>query len=246
MRGEEDEGAPGRVMSVNIGTPIEVPHRGRMVSTGIFKSPVAGPLALRTLGLEGDGQADLRAHGGPDRAAYVYRWEDYEWWMEALGHRLAPGELGENLTVEGLGGLDIHVGDRFRLGEALIEASSPRVPCFKLGIRMGDASFPARFRAAGRSGFYARVIEEGRVAPGDGVERVVHRSDLPLVEDLAALMAAGGGDLAALRRAVAAPPLPEGWRSWCRERIARIETGSDDGVDGAAAVEPAEPGARSG
>lgn len=219
------QAARGRVRSVNVGMPVTVPTGAGPVRTGIFKGPVTGPVALRPHGLAGDGQADLRVHGGPDRAAYIYRWEDYLWWMSELGHRLAPGELGENLTVEGLGEVEVRLGDRFRIGEALVESTSPRVPCHKLALRMGDPAFPDRFRRAGRSGFYVRVIEEGAVAAGDPVERTVRRDDLPALEDVAALQHPGARDLAALRRVAAAGPLSASWRSWVATRIARLEAG---------------------
>jgi MOSC domain-containing protein YiiM len=210
------------VRSVNVGMPRTLPHRASSLYTAIFKTPVEGPVALRRQGLGGDRQADRRAHGGPNRAAYLYRWEDYLWWMEELGRALDPGELGENLTVEGLGGAPVHAGDRFRIGGALVEATSPRIPCVKLGLRMGDDGFPARFRAAGRSGFYVRVIEEGPVAAGDALERTLQRPDMPDVERMAALQHGGGRDPAGLRRITEADPVPEEWRRWARTRLDRM------------------------
>jgi MOSC domain-containing protein YiiM len=210
------------VRSVNVGMPRTVPHGAGTLHTAIFKAPVDGPVALRRQGLGGDRQADRRAHGGPDRAAYVYRWEDYLWWMEELGRALEPGELGENLTVEGLDGAPVHAGDRFRIGGALVEATSPRIPCVKLGMRMGDDAFPARFRAARRSGFYVRVIEEGPVAAGDAWERTVHRPEMPDVERMAALQHAADRDPGDLRRIVAADAVTEEWRRWARTRLDRM------------------------
>jgi MOSC domain-containing protein YiiM len=212
----------GRVRSVNVGMPRTVPHRASSLHTAIFKAPVDGPVPLRRQGLGGDRQADRRAHGGPNRAAYVYRWEDYLWWMDELGCALEAGRLGENLTVEGLDGSPVHAGDRFRIGGALVEATSPRIPCVKLGLRMGDEGFPSRFRKAGRSGFYVRVIEEGPVAAGDAVARTVHRPDMPEVEAMAALQHAGGRDAEELRRLAGAEPVPQEWREWARTRLDRL------------------------
>jgi MOSC domain-containing protein YiiM len=173
-----------RILSLNLGTPVSVPHRDRAVATAIFKGAVDGPALLRADGFVGDVQADLRVHGGPQKAAYVYSQDSYDWWMEELGHRLAPGEFGENLTVTGLTDEVVHVGDRFRVGTALTEVTMPRVPCFKLGIRMGDPRFPKRFARANRRGFYLRVLEEGEVAAGNAIERVHHEAGAPAIAEV--------------------------------------------------------------
>jgi MOSC domain-containing protein YiiM len=222
----EADPAEGRLRSVNVGMPLTVPHGAATLHTAIFKSPVDGPVALRALGLDGDDQADRRAHGGPNRAAYAYRWEDYRWWMDHLGRDLVPGRLGENLTLEGLGDLPVHLGDRFRIGSALVEATSPRIPCVKLGMRMDDPDFPRRFREAGRSGFYLRVIEEGAIGAGDAWERTLHRPDMPDIEAMAGLQNSGGHDLELLRRVAQAEPATDEWRDWARTRLARRAAGT--------------------
>jgi MOSC domain-containing protein YiiM len=214
---------PDRVLSVNVGRAVEVPHRGRMVPTGIFKAPIEGPAMLRRLGVEGDVQADLRVHGGVDKAVYLYGWDAYEWWIAELGHRLQPGEFGENLTVTALDERRVHVGDRLRAGAALLEVTTPREPCFKLGIRMGDPRFLKRFARAGRTGLYARVLEEGAVGAGDPVERVHHAADQPTIAELHRLFAFARDDLEGLRRAAAAAALPEGWRDMFAEAAERLE-----------------------
>jgi MOSC domain-containing protein YiiM len=215
-----------RVLSVNVGQAVEVPYRGRTVATGIFKAPIEGPAVLRRFGLDSDVQADLRVHGGTDKAVYLYGWDAYEWWMAELGHRLQPGEFGENLTVTALDEGRVHVGDRFRVGAALVEVTTPREPCFKLGIRMGDPRFIKRFARAGRTGLYARVLEEGAVAAGDPIERVQHAADQPTIAELHRLFAFARDDLEALRRAAAAPALPEGWRKTFLEATERLESPS--------------------
>jgi MOSC domain-containing protein YiiM len=213
-----------RVISVNVGMPIEVPYQGRTVRTGIFKSPVSERLAVRRTGIAGDGQADLEVHGGVDKAVYVYSEDSYLWWAGELGHSLQPGELGENLTVRGLTDDLVRIGDRMRIGDVLVEVTQPREPCFKLGIRMGDKRFVARFRDAGRTGFYLRVLEEGTVAPGDAV--VLVRSDpaAPTIAEVHDLYVNGAGDAERLRCVAAAPGLSEGWRAWMERRIAEAGT----------------------
>jgi len=160
------------VVSVNVGLPRVVEWHGRNVETAIWKAPVEGRVAVRGVNVDGDGQADLRVHGGPDKAVYAYAVEDYAWWSDALGRTLAPGTFGENLTVAGVDLSGAQVGSRWRVGTTLLEVTQPRFPCFKLGIRMGDAGFVEQFERAARFGAYFRIVEDGEVGAGDGIELV--------------------------------------------------------------------------
>ena len=211
-----------RTFSVNVGQPTQVPYRGNMISTGIFKSPVEGRVMLRATGLDGDGQADLTVHGGVDMAAYVYSWQNYEWWMSELGHPLQPGEFGENLTVTGMTDDAVQVGDTIRIGDALVQVTAPREPCFKLGIRVGDHRFPARFREANRMGFYVRVLEEGTVAEGDTVEITERAQGSSTIADFHRTYVNGKADRAALTRMLAAPGLDPGWQEWATKRLVEL------------------------
>jgi MOSC domain-containing protein YiiM len=157
------------VVSVNVGLPRVVEWHGRRVETGIWKEPVEGRVAVRGVNLDGDGQADLRVHGGRDKAVYSYAAEDYAWWSDALGRTLGPGTFGENLTVAGIDLSGTQIGSRWRVGTALLEVSQPRFPCFKLGIRMGDAAFVKEFEHAERFGAYFRIVEDGDVGAGDAI-----------------------------------------------------------------------------
>src|SRR5690348_4483326 len=166
-----------QVLSVNIGQPRTVLHEGRTVRTAIYKAPVAGAVRLTRLGFEGDGQADRRVHGGPDRAAYLYPFEHYAHWAPRLGGGTLPmGQFGENLTTEGLLETTVHVGDVYAVGAARLRITTPRGPCFKLGIRTGDATIVAPFLASGRLGFYMSVLEEGLVEAGDPIA-LLHRDE---------------------------------------------------------------------
>lgn len=159
-----------RVLSVNVSLGRPVPWRGEVVRTGIFKEPVHGRVKVRTLGLAGDEQADLRVHGGPLKAVYLYPSEHYAFWRDELpGAELPWGAFGENLTVSGLSEDAVRVGDRFRIGTVLLAATKPRFPCFKLGIRFGRDDILDRFLASGRTGFYAQVLQAGELAAGDAV-----------------------------------------------------------------------------
>ena len=163
-----------RVLSVNVSLPKEVAYQGKLVSTGIFKDPVSRRVVAHQLGLEGDGQADRRVHGGIDMAVYAYPVEHYGYWEQVLARGPMPkGQFGENLTVQGLLEDGVRVGDIFRIGGTLMQVTQPRVPCYKLALKMNaGADFPARLLESGRLGFYLRVLQEGEVGAGDAIELV--------------------------------------------------------------------------
>ena len=162
-----------RIVSVNIGQPREVPWRGTTVTTSIFKDPVSGPVRVAGVNLDGDRQADLVVHGGPDKAVYVYPAEHYPAWERELGRSLPWGAFGENLTVSGLPLEDaICIGDRLRAGSAELLVVQPRLPCFKLGIRFNDPGMLRRFLVSGRTGYYLRILSEGDVEAGDSIDLV--------------------------------------------------------------------------
>ena len=161
-----------RVISLNVGQIRRVEWRGVTVATGIRKSPVAGRVALRGVNFDGDDQADRTVHGGPDKAVYAYAREDYEYWRDVEGIGTEPGLFGENLTVEGLDLSSTIVGERWSVGSTLLEVAQPRLPCYKLGVRLDDPRFVKRFLAAGRAGAYLRIVHEGDIASGDEVRIV--------------------------------------------------------------------------
>jgi len=210
-------GDRGILESVNVGSPRPISHRGREEMTSIWKSPVPGRLAVRGVNVAGDVQSDPRYHGGPDKAVYAYGCADFEWWAEELGRSLEPGAFGENLTVRGIAVSEAVVGERWRIGTVLLEVAQPRIPCFKLGIQMGDPRFVRRFARAHRPGAYLRIVQEGELAAGDLVE-VIHRPGHGVT--VADAARAQMGDRAALARLPAAPELPERWQEWAREQLA--------------------------
>ncbi len=206
------------LLSVNVGRPRPIPYRGKQVMTGIFKEPVAGRVAARGTGLEGDEQANPKVHGGFDKAVYAYAREDYEWWEEELSRALEPGTFGENLTTLGLDLNGALVGERWRVGSALLEVSEPRFPCFKLGHRMGTQRFVKRFAAARRTGTYLRIIEEGDLGAGDAIEvasRPEHGVTIGLFAD------ARLGDPDRMVELLAAEQLSAEWRTEIEERQAK-------------------------
>ena len=166
-----------RVLSVNVGAVREILWCERVVRTGIWKYPVGDrAIRLRGVNLVGDDQADRRVHGGPDKAVYAYAVEDYRYWADQEGIATSPGLFGENLTVQGLDLCSALVGERWRIGTALLQVAQPRLPCFKLGVRLADPRFPKRFLAVGRFGAYLRILEEGEIRAGDAV-RVLRHDD---------------------------------------------------------------------
>src|SRR5581483_8334062 len=162
------------VRSVNVGAPREIEWLGQRWLTAIWKSPVIGRIAVRGVNLAGDDQADREVHGGEDKAVYAYAEEDEAWWCVQLGRPVEGGSFGENLTVAGMELTEAIIGERWAIGSTVLEVSQPRVPCFKLGARMGDPAFPQQFAAAGRPGAYLRIIQEGELGAGDPI-RIVHR-----------------------------------------------------------------------
>ncbi len=184
-----------------------------MVRSAIWKQPVEGRVAARGVNVEGDEQADRRVHGGPDKAVYAYAIEEIRAWEEELGREIGPGGFGENLTIEGLAGGGARVGEQWLIGNVLLEVVQPRVPCFKLNLRMGDSKFGKRFVAAGRPGAYLRIVEEGEVGAGDAVE-VVRRPDHDVTMRL--MMHAALVDRARLPELLAAD-LTAQWRDYVEE-----------------------------
>ena len=217
--------APMTLKSVNISMPRDVEHEGKAVTTGIFKTPVDGRIMLRRLNLEGDGQADLWGHGGAFRAVYAYPFENYAYWEDELGRRdFMIGQFGENFTVEGMLDDEICIGDVFRIGSALVEVSQPRIPCYKLAIKMESDGFQNRFLESGRVGFYLRVLEEGEVGTGDAIELVKRDPRRLTVTEVSNLLFFDKENLDATRQALQMPALSHGWKGSFQERLAKAET----------------------
>jgi MOSC domain-containing protein YiiM len=155
------------------------------VTTGIFKQPVTGRVRVGRLGLDGDKQADLTVHGGPQKAVYAYPSEHYEFWKAELNRSSLPwGMFGENLTTQGLLEDAVHVGDEFRSGSAMLVVTQPRLPCYKLGIKFGAMEMVSRFQASGRSGFYLSVLKEVEVGAGDQIELIRSETLQPTIAEV--------------------------------------------------------------
>lgn len=212
----------GQLVSVNVGKARTVEWHGRDVTTGIFKEPVTGPVAVNGY-LAGDEVSDLRVHGGPDKAVYAYAVEDYAWWRDELGDGvvLGPATFGENLTTEGFDPARAVIGERWRVGSAVLEVCQPRFPCAKLGMRMGDAAFVERFEQARRSGAYLRIVAAGEVRAGDPVT-LLSRPDHDLrIVDLVDLLPVQDAPADLLVRVIANADVPERFRTSAARTLAK-------------------------
>jgi MOSC domain-containing protein YiiM len=212
-----------KLVSLNVGLPREVLWHGRIVTTGIYKLPVEGRVALRKLNLDGDRQADLAVHGGEFKAVYCYPLEHYDYWKRDLpGVDLPMGVFGENFTAEGLLESSVHLGDRFSVGGAEVIVTQPRLPCYKLGVKFGSDDMVRRFLASGRMGFYFAVTREGEVGAGDEISLVARDANAVPVTEISRLYIAeryDTEDVALLQRALQVPALPGDWKDYFRERL---------------------------
>lgn len=193
----------GQLISVNIGKPEPIP--GKSALTGIFKRPVDTPVHIDNQGLRHDAVMDRKHHGGSDQAIYIYFSDDYQWWANELDKRLEPGLFGENLTVSGIEGRTVAVGDRYTIGDVVLEVTSHRTPCMVFAARMGDPKFVKRFHRAGRPGAYCRVIVPGTVSAGAAVDVTPYEGERITVSELMALDGVRIIDAAFMRRALTAP-----------------------------------------
>jgi MOSC domain-containing protein YiiM len=212
-----------KVISVNVGLPREVVWKGKTVSTGIFKEPIEGAAMMRSLNLDGDAQADLTVHGGVEKAVYAYPVEHYAYWRNELPEMDFPyGTFGENLTTEGLLEHQVNIGDRFRIGNAEVTVTQPRMPCYKLGIKFGRADMVKRFLDSRLTGFYFSVLQEGEVVAGDNIERIRQDENQVTVVDITRLFVREVEDLELLHRAIQVQALPADWKDYFQQQIKKI------------------------
>ena len=212
-----------KLLSINVGLPKEVFHEGRMIRSGIFKSPVEEPVRVNALNLEGDQQADLTVHGGPSKAIYVYPNEHYAFWRKEMTQVESPwGSFGENLTTEGLLEKDLSIGDHLCVGSVELVVTEPRLPCYKLSVKFGRDDMVKRFLKSRRTGFYCAVSREGMISAGDAIHYLSRDENRVTVADITRLYAFDKADYAAMCRVLEVKTLSESWRGYFRERIEKI------------------------
>ena len=205
-----------KLLSINVSLPRAVSVHGKEVETGIFKIPVSGPVVARQLNLEGDGQADLTVHGGPDKAVYLYPWENVLFWRKELRRQdLGPGSFGENLTAEGLSEKEVAIGDEFAIGTARFVVTQPRLPCFKLALALETPSITKTFLESGRTGFYLRVLQEGTLQAGDPIYPLPSHEPVRItIAEFVELYRAKRASRDQIRKILSLAALPEDWKTW--------------------------------
>ena len=214
-----------RVLAVSVGLPREFDYHGRPARSAIWKAPISGRVAARGVNLAGDDQADREAHGGPDKAVYAYAVEDARWWEAKEGRSFAFADFGENLTTEGVAVNDALVGERWAIGSAVFEIAEPRVPCWRLGIRMNDPAFVRRFTEAIRPGAYMRIVSEGDVGAGDAIEIVSKPEHDLSVRDVFRIYTR---DRRECGRLLEVPQMSDAWKRWARETLERLGRGAKE------------------
>lgn len=212
------------IVSLNIGKPITVDYLGKPLSTGIYKQPVQGPLYLSSVLFEGDGQADLVFHGGPDKAVCVYPFEHYAYWEKVLSKKMEYASFGENLTVRGLLEDKVYIGDVYQIGEAVVQVSQPRYPCFKLSQKHGVKDMPARVLETGYSGFYLRVLQEGYLSADSRIIQLESHPDQVSILNVLKLLTNGRQEAAALRQMIDLEVLAESVRTKFQGWLDKLES----------------------
>jgi MOSC domain-containing protein YiiM len=208
------ESARGKLVSVNVGLARQFEYNGRPARSAIWKSPIAGRIPAKGVNLAGDEQADHRAHGGPDKAIYAYAAEDTRWWEQQLGRSLVHGEFGENLTTTGIEVNAALIGERWAIGTVVLEVSEPRIPCWRLGVRMNDSAFPRRFTEALRPGAYLRIVVEGEVGACDKI-RIVEKPQHDLtVQEMFRIYTRDRHHAGGL---LSIPAMSESWKLWAQD-----------------------------
>lgn len=209
-----------KLLSINLGLPQTVTYRNKPTITGIFKTPVDHPVMLRRLNLEGDGQADLENHGGIDKAVYIYSYDNYGYWQPILKQEsFTFGQFGENFTVTQMLDNQVHIGDIFKIGEAIVQVTQPRIPCYKLGIRLDNPDFPKQFLKSRKTGFYVKVLEEGIVKKDDSIELIEVNSQQITVEQAVGLLYFESDNQEGIKTLLSIDALSDSWREDLQKKL---------------------------
>ena len=197
-----------KILSINVSEPQKVTFNGKELITSIYKKPVSNKVTVSSQGIEGDRQADLTVHGGYDKAVYAYSYTHYQTWSEKLNSDFKEyGLVGENLTIDDFDEDKINIGDQFKINECLLQVSQPRIPCYKIGIKLNSREFPKMFSQSGLLGSYLRVIHDGEISPGDTIHKVHSEENSMSVKDIAHLLFVDVKNIELMKQALDIKPL---------------------------------------
>ncbi|WP_028401659.1 MOSC domain-containing protein [Ectobacillus panaciterrae] len=223
---------PHEIISVNIGKPISIKKMSKEIKTGIFKFQINAPVYLGKLNFNGDGQADLVHHGGVEKAVCVYSYEHYPYWERELSCEIVYGAFGENLTVKGMLEKDVCIGDIYKLGEAVVQVSQPRQPCYKLAKRYNMADLPVRFQNTGYTGFYFRVLKEGWVPEHPSIELIQRHLKGVTIEFANKIMHHAKENIEGIHQILEVDELSSNWRQTFTNRLKGKEVDPRTRLDG--------------
>ena len=212
-----------KILSINVSEPQKVTFNGKELITSIYKKPVSNKVTVSSQGIEGDRQADLTVHGGYDKAVYAYSYTHYQTWSEKLNSDFKDyGLVGENLTIDYFDEDKINIGDQFQINECLLQVSQPRIPCYKIGIKLNNREFPKMFSQSGLLGSYLRVIHDGEISPGDTIHKVHSEENSMSVKDIAHLLFVDVKNIELMKQALDIKPLTEEIKEKFRERLMKL------------------------
>jgi MOSC domain-containing protein YiiM len=212
-----------KILSINVSEPQKVTFNGKELITSIYKKPVSNKVTVSSQGIEGDRQADLTVHGGYDKAVYAYSYTHYQTWSEKLNSDFKEyGLVGENLTIDDFDEDKINIGDQFKINECLLQVSQPRIPCYKIGIKLNSREFPKMFSQSGLLGSYLRVIHDGEISPGDTIHKVHSEENSMSIKDIAHLLFVDVKNIELMKQALDIKPLTEEIKEKFRERLMKL------------------------
>ena len=212
-----------KVLSINISEPKKITFNGKELITSIYKMPINKEVEVGQLGIEGDRQADLQVHGGYDKAVYAYSHSHYSHWSEIMKKSYEEfGLVGENLTIDNFDERDVFIGDEYKIGTTLLQVSQPRIPCYKIGIKMNSREFPKLFSQSGLLGSYMRVIEVGKMKIGDSVELSRRDDDSMSIFEISQLLFVDIKNIEGMKKAIDLKYLSEEIKERFRERLMKL------------------------
>ena len=212
-----------KILSINVSETQKVIFNGKELITSIYKKPVSNKVAVSSQGIEGDRQADLTVHGGYDKAVYAYSYAHYQTWGEKLNSDFKEyGLVGENLTIDDFNEEDINIGDQFKINECLLQVSQPRIPCYKIGIKLNSRDFPRMFSQSGLLGSYLRVIHDGEITSGDEIQKVHAEDNSMSLKDISNLLFVDVKNIELMKKALDIKPLTEEIKEKFRERLMKL------------------------